>query len=279
MVSSIPGGEVLDNSFQQQASNELQFWLQILGDHSRFIHDSLAPGQTDWIDTAAAFIERFDKLLDRSKQTLNETELLSLVSLSKTESEAIRELKLAIIKEQLVGNIKISLTPPFINHMVNEVEEAIRILSYLEKGESPPLVHPLHHDLLWLLDAAGHAGAIDATMDRVEKQLKKKSRKFVKEWEAFYLKAIEMVGFLRTNVSRFPALEKFHNDVYLEMTIFKTFLNELEEMGLKKENLGVLTPLMADHMAREECYYLMKLAESAGTPDPNCNPAKERVQW
>ncbi|MCM3638110.1 DUF2935 domain-containing protein [Sporosarcina luteola] len=268
----------MDNSFQQQASNELQFWLQILGDHSRFIHDSLAPGQTDWIDTAAAFIERFDKLLDRSKQTLNETELLSLVSLSKTESEAIRELKLAIIKEQLVGNIKISLTPPFINHMVNEVEEAIRILSYLEKGESPPLVHPLHHDLLWLLDAAGHAGAIDATMDRVEKQLKKKSRKFVKEWEAFYLKAIEMVGFLRTNVSRFPALEKFHNDVYLEMTIFKTFLNELEEMGLKKENLGVLTPLMADHMAREECYYLMKLAESAGTPDPNCNPAKERVQ-
>ena len=138
------------------------FWLQILGDHSRFIHDSLAPGQTAYIDTASAFIDRFDKLLDRSKQSLEQTELLSLVSLSKTESEAIREFKLAILKEQLVGNIKISLPPSFVNHMVNEVEEAIRIFSYLEKGESPPLVHPLHHDLLWLLDAAGHAGAIDA---------------------------------------------------------------------------------------------------------------------
>ena len=126
------------NSFQQQASNELQFWLQILGDHSRFLHDSLAPGQTAYIDTAAAFIERFDKLLDRSKQNLNETELLSLVSLSNTESEAIREFKLAILKEQLIGNIKISLTPTFINHMVNEVEEAIRLFSYLEKGETPP---------------------------------------------------------------------------------------------------------------------------------------------
>lgn len=268
----------MDNSFQQQALNELHFWLQILGDHSRFIHDSLAPGQTVWIDTAAAFIDRFDKLLDRSKQTLNQTELLSLISLSKTESEAIRELKLAILKEQLVGNIKISLPPSFVNHMVNEVEEAIRILSYYEKGELPPAVHPLHHDLLWLLDAAGHAGAIDANMDRVEKQLIKKSRKFTKEWEAFYLKAVEMTGFLRANVVKFPALDKFHDDVFLEMTIFKTFLNELEEMGLKKETLGVLTPLMADHMAREECYYLMKLAESAGTPDPDCNPAKERVQ-
>ncbi|MCG7342605.1 DUF2935 domain-containing protein [Sporosarcina sp. ACRSL] len=265
-------------SFQQEASEELQFWLQILGDHSRFIHDSLAPGQTAFIDTAAAFRDRFDTLLDRSKQSLNQEEWLSLASLSKTESEAIREFKLAILKEQLVGNIKISLPPPFVNHMVNEVEEAIRILSFLEKGESPPLVHPLHHDLLWLLDAAGHAGAIDANMDRVEKQLKKKSRKFVKDWEAFYLKAIELAGFLRTNVTKFPALDKFHNDVYLEMTIFKTFLGELEEMGLNKENLGVFTPLMADHMAREECYYLMKLAESAGTPDPYCNPAKREYR-
>ncbi|MFS0691010.1 DUF2935 domain-containing protein [Sporosarcina sp. 179-K 8C2 HS] len=268
----------MDNSFQQQAMNEMQFWLQILGDHSRFIHDSLAPGQTEWIDTAAAFRDRFDKLLDRSKQSLDQDELLSLAGLSKTESEAIRELKLAILKEQLVGKIKISLPPPFVNHMVNEVEEAIRILSYLEKGESPPPVHPLHHDLLWLLDAAGHAGAIDANLDRVEKQLKKKSRKFVKDWEAFYLKAVELTGFLRTNVAKFPALDKFHDDVYLEMTIFKTFLGELEEMGLKKETLGTLTPLMADHMAREECYYLMKLAESAGTPDPDCNPANDRVQ-
>lgn len=268
----------MDHSFQQEALDELHFWLQILGDHGRFIHDALAPGQTAWIDTASAFIDRFDKLLDRSKQSLDQNELLSLVSLSKTESEAIREIKLAILKEQLVGNIKISLPPPFVNHMVNEVEEAIRVLAHLEKGETPPTVHPLHHDLLWLLDAAGHAGTIDANMDRVEKQLKKKSRKFLKDWEAFYLKAVELTGFLRTNAAKFPALDKFHNDVYLEMTIFKTFLNELEEMGLKKETLGVFTPLMADHMAREECYYLMKLAESAGTPDPDCNPAKERVQ-
>lgn len=268
----------MDSSFQREALDELHFWLQVLGDHGRFLHDSFAPDQSAWINVASTFIERFDKLLDRSKQTLDQAELLSLVSLSKMESEAIREFKLAIIKEQLVGNIKTSLTPTFINHMVNEVEEAIRLFSYLEKGESPPPVHPLHHDLLWLLDAAGHAGAIDANMDRVEKQLKKKSRTFMKDWEAFYLKAVEMTGFLRTNITKFPALEKFHNDVYLEMSIFKTFLNELEEMGLKKETLGALTPLMADHMAREECYYLMKLAETAGTPDPTCNPTKERVQ-
>ena len=83
------------------------------------------------------------------------------------------------------------------------------MFSYFEKWESAPAVHPLHNDLLWLLDAAGHAGAIDANLDRVEKNLKKKSRKFTKEWESFYLKAIEMAVFLRTHVLKFPSLKKF----------------------------------------------------------------------
>ncbi|WP_369802900.1 DUF2935 domain-containing protein [Sporosarcina sp. P20a] len=51
-----------------------------------------------------------------------------------------------------------------------------------------------------------------------------------------------------------------------------------EEMDLKKETLGTLTPLMADHMAREEIYYLMKLAESTDIPSPKGNPTKSRVE-
>ena len=264
---------------QDQALRELQFWMQILGDHSRFIHDSLAPSETSYVEQAAGFVQLFDSLLAESKEKDMATEtVIDVAKRAKDASEAIRLLKLEIMKQQLVGTIKIMLPPSFINHMVNEVEEAIRLLSYFEKGQNPPSVHPLHHDLLWLLDAAGHAGAINDNLDRVEKQLKRKGANFTKEWEDFYLKAVEMAGFLRTNVLTFSALTKFHNDVQLEMTIFKTFLRELEELGLTKERLGVLTPLMADHMAREECYYLMKLAETAGTAVPDCDPAQERVE-
>ena len=160
--------------------------------------------------------------------------------------------------------------------MVNEVEEAIRLFSYFEKGQKAPAVHPLHHDLLWLLDAAGHAGAIDSQLDPVEKDLKIKSREFTMQWESFYLKAVEMAGYLRTNVMKFPALKKFHNDIDLVMILFKTFLQELEEMGLEKEMLGTLQPLMADHMAREETYYLLKLSESADISPPKGDPTKPR---
>lgn len=238
---------------------ELHFWLQILRDHATFIHDSLAPSEKEKIEGASSFIKRFDQLLETSKKPLANQDIITLAQKSKVAGEKIRAFKLWIIKDHLVGEIKISLTPSFINHMVNEVEEAIRVLSYLEKGRDIPEVHPLHHDLLWLIDAAGHAGAIDADLDRVEKQLKEKGQQFMKDWEDFYLKAVELAGFLRANVEKFPALDKFHDDIELEMTIFKEFLRELEEMKLKKEALGTFTSLMADHMAREETYYLKQL--------------------
>jgi hypothetical protein len=62
------------------------------------------------------------------------------------------------------------------------------------------------------------------------------------------------------------------------MQLFKVFLNELEAMGLTKEVLGTLSPLMADHMAREETYYLLKLSETTDLPPPKDDPTKPRVK-
>jgi hypothetical protein len=268
----------LVKDFRQEALFELNFWLQVLGDHARFIHDSLAPSEKECIRQAKTFISMFDQLLALSRRQPAGDELMQLLHRANQAGTEIRELKLTLVREHLVGDVKITLPPTFISHMVNELEEALRVFSFFLKGEIPPTVHPLHHDLLWLLDAAGHAGAIDANLDQVEKKLKEKGREFTKDWEEFYLKAVEMAGYLRANVYSFPALSRFHKEIELEMEIFKSFLRELEEMRLNKETLGVLTPLMADHMAREECYYLMKLAETTEVKDPNCDPTKPRTQ-
>ncbi|PLS18447.1 hypothetical protein CVD28_07225 [Bacillus sp. M6-12] len=267
----------MKTDFRDEALFELRFWMQILGDHSRFIHDSLAPSEKRYIEKASQFIIKFDQLLAAAKTPAEDQNLISLLRLAQTEAEAIRDLKLSLIRDHLAGEVKISLTPSFLNHMVNEVEEALRLFSFYVTGQQAPGVHPLHHDLLWLLDAAGHAGAIANELDTVEKKLKRQAKQFAKDWEEFYLKSIELTGFLRTKLAEFPALAKFHHDVDLEMTIFRHFLRELEEMELKKEILGALTPLMADHMAREECYYLTKLAESAAIKHPACDPAKPRT--
>lgn len=62
------------------------------------------------------------------------------------------------------------------------------------------------------------------------------------------------------------------------MNLFMGFLNEIEELELSKEALGTFAPLMADHMMREECYYLTKLAETTDIEQPQCDPTKPRLE-
>lgn len=261
-------------SYEKAAKFEHGFWLQVLGDHARFIHDSLAPGEKEAIERANQFIQTFDQLLGR----VQGGDLIALSKKADEESKKLRAFKLHLIERHLVGKITIGLGSTFINHMVNELDEYLRILDFLKKGKVPPIIHELHHHLIWLLDGAGHAGAISDNMDRIEKKIKEKSDAFTKDFEAFYLKAVELTGFLRTNLSTFPALERFNQDTALEMKLFMNFLNEIEELELSKQALGTFAALMADHMMREECYYLTKLAESTKLPQPNCDPTKPRLK-
>ncbi|MRH43663.1 DUF2935 domain-containing protein [Aquibacillus halophilus] len=263
--------------FIQGASFEHQFWLQVLGDHSRFIRDSLYPKETKDIEKARDFVKSFDDLLEQSK-SITESNAISFTKQAESATDYIKQFKLSIIERQLKGKIGIHLGPTFLNHMVNELEEYQLVLNFLKQGELPPIFHELHHHLVWLIDASGHAGAINDQMDGVEKRLKKKSKEFTKHFNNFYLKAVELTGYLRANVDTFPALSRFNSDVEIELNLFRIFLHELEEMELSETVLGTFSGLMADHMAREECYYLMKLAESTHTNPPDCNPTKPRTK-
>ncbi|MFC2948723.1 DUF2935 domain-containing protein [Virgibacillus sediminis] len=261
----------------ESASFEHQFWLQVLGDHSRFIRDSLYPSEKKDIQIAEDFVYTFDLLLNRVK-SLQESNVIAFTKEADHAAEELKDFKLSLIRRHLIGEIGIHLSPSFINHMVNELEEYQLVISYLKQGEAPPVFHELHHHLIWMLDASGHAGAINDELDKVEDRLKQKSKAFADHFDAFYLKAVELTGFLRTNVHSFPALRRFNNDVEIELQLFRTFLGEIEEMELSKTVLSTFSVLMADHMAREECYYLRKLAESTDTSPPDCNPAKPRTQ-
>ncbi|MCT8138818.1 DUF2935 domain-containing protein [Anaerobacillus sp. CMMVII] len=266
-------------SYVEVSLFEHQFWLQVLGDHARFIRDALSPLETEEIEKAKTFITIFDQLLTQTTPTITNSKLTWLNKQAFEYANQIRQFKLNLIKQHLIGDISIDLPPTFINHMVNEVEEYLRILPYLIEGEKPPVSHPLHHHLVWLLDAAGHSDAITGSLDLVEKQLREKGENFTKRFENFYIKAVELAGYLRANIEQFPALARFNNQVELEIEVFKGFLNELLEMEMANVTLSTLSPLMADHMAREECYYITKLAESAKEVYlPECNPTKPRVE-
>ncbi|MBP1082995.1 hypothetical protein JOC74_003505 [Bacillus capparidis] len=135
----------MNDVFDMKARFEHRFWLQILGDHSRFIHESLSPVQKEEIETASTFIRVFDTLLDQAKTE----DPIQLSAKAEAEVFKFRELKLELLRKHLIGKIKIHLSPTFINHMVNELEEYLRILKHLKTGQVPPVYHELHFRCFW----------------------------------------------------------------------------------------------------------------------------------
>ncbi|OXM83881.1 DUF2935 domain-containing protein [Paenibacillus rigui] len=262
----------------QGAQFEHRFWLQILGDHSRFIWSTLSPKEDRAIQIAHQFIQSFDSLLELARKSLTDEELMSLNQQALSLTIQLRSFKLDLLKQMLTRNVSIGLTPTFINHMVNELEEYLRIVNELAAGRPVPHFDAIHHDLLWLSDASGHAASIASDLDMVEKRLMEKSQMFEVHFQQFYIKSIEMAGYMRTQLSDFPAFRKFHKDIDIEMKLFVAFLQEIEDLELSVEVLDRISPLIPDHMMREECYYLTKLAGLGMVPNPNCDPTKPRVE-
>lgn len=263
---------------EEEARFEHRFWLQILGDHARFIYNGLSSKEGKDVEMAEKFIGLFDKLLDLSRR-INQTQALNELNQQAYQATVdLRAFKLDLLDRVLSGKISIGLSPTFLNHMVNELEEYERILKELLEGKPVPHYHPLHHDLLWLPDAVFHSASIASDLDGVERRLIRRSKEFEQHFNEFYLKALELVGYLRTLKPTYPSIKKFHGDVDLEMSAFMAFLMEVEELDISAELLSRLNRLVPDHMYREECYYLQKLSQYGEVPVPDCDPAKPRVQ-
>lgn len=256
---------------------EHRFWLQVLGDHSRMLLNSLSPEETEDVKKARYFIKTFDTLLAKAREALSNEEIYDLNMVAYNSAQEIRNFKLDIIKRHIAGNIKINIVPTFVNHMVNEVEEYLFILcSVMQKGY--PVANPLHHHLLWLLDGSGHAYGIASDLDMVEKAYIEKSRAFAKNFDNLYLKAVEMQGYMRTGLLQFPSLDKLTEEAYSDMSAFKEYLQELFSLVKDKKILSAIMPLILDHMYREECYYLTKLSMVSQVKRPDCDPTKPREE-
>lgn len=257
---------------------ENRFWLQIMGDHARFIFFSLAPNEVEYLQRSQDFIVNYDQLLEQINNPLNTEELDIINRQAYQLTLQFRDFKLLLLSQTLSFKIKIHLTSSFINDMLNELEDYLTLLYSIQMNKEI-LFHPIHYHLLWLLDAIGHSATVTSNLDLIERDMINKSICYEAQFIDLYLKATMIHGYLRTQLNNFSALSQLNKEVENSIISFKDFLVELRDQRINGQILGTLFPLMADHMAREECYYLWKLSQSAGlTKRPDCDPTSPRVE-
>lgn len=259
---------------------ELLFWLQILGDHARFIQNSLHPNQTNLSMIAGNFIELFDRILDRAREFNDRNELFMKTCGTEILQTTLsfRDFKRELLADSLKNKPLTSLSPIFYNHMLNELEDFLRVLSDIESGRQNE-ENILGHHLLWVLDAAAHAGLITSDLDKVENSLIETSRKFQDIFDQDYIKVVELTGYFRsTPPAAAPLLASYNVAIAGQMKEFMVFLEEIKTALNLQRISGRLGPLMPDHMYREECYYLLKIARNdPNISMPDCDPGRPRT--
>lgn len=250
----------------QNASNtyDNSFWLQILGDQMRFILSALMPREPDLAEQAEHFITLFDTLYAQSTEYLPDIALERFLDTAYNVAQQSRTFCLAILRRQICGDACINMAPGFLNQMANEAEEYLRTLDLtIKKRQS--LMHPIHYHLLWLQNCSVSADTLNSCLDPSERELVHVCRRFMHKFDGLYLKAMDMMGFLRAGLAEFSALYRLNADVLSELAAFSEFLLGLEKKIQNKEILGTLSRLMANHIYRKTCYYAYKLSEASGT--------------
>lgn len=277
-----------------EALRENWFWSSIFRDHAGFIHDNLAPDQEQLTRWAQGFRTHFEQIHSEAAQAaqaagiigpagsyalagrpteqplagLEGNELFRLEQLSQRLSNSLlqqlnglKSFKEDLLQRKLDCKVKLGLPPTLLAHMLVEAEEAQRVMGRVRAlAPLPPALQALHHHLVWLPDASGHAAILHGQMDGVEQKLRIVTEDFREIFSGLHIKALELYSMLRIAPRMVGALRRLNQDSLAQIGLFRAFLTELREHLEGCEVLvGSLMPLMADHMLREELYYTEKI--------------------
>lgn len=257
---------------------ENRFWLQIMGDHCRFIANTLPPrddnqDQTQFNQTAKQLASTFDGLLSRARNGED------VSSAALTAVQQLRALKTMILSSLLQGLLVSGLPPTFYSHMLRELDFYFALLQgYLTNGQVS-LDHVLAYLDLWITDAEGHADSVLTGLDATEAMLRKRAWCMKKKFSKQRTKVAEFIDYLQAGNVDFPALRRLTGYAALALRLFSRLVAELRELIGSGAVLGSLEPLMMDHMLREECYTLTKLELFLpGAAIAGCDPTAARLE-
>lgn len=242
---------------------EVYFWSGILRDHAEFMLTALSVREQSFIRTAQYFKDTFivfgneaKKLMEKKEQM----EAMGLVCRIEPVLLSFINFKRLILRKLLECCIEINLPPTFINHMINEAMEFERNLCMLKSGiQANPAAENIHLHEIWLPDAAGHAATIAADLDPVETELIKEADTFKKAFDNLSMKARELGLMLERACLADGSLQRLNEEAAAKMKEFMCFLEKIYILRKQCKALGIIKPLMADHMMREEKYYMANL--------------------
>lgn len=242
---------------------KLFFWSGIMQDHAEFFLLSLSYKETDFIRSAQYFRDAFAGLRAEMQSLSASSTNIPVTALTNKIVPLLLQFinfKRLAVRKLLQCDIDLAFTPSFVNHMINEAMEFYRDNCSINAGisSSTTAENILLHKI-WLPDAAGHAAAVAADLDPTETMLIKEAKDFKKAFDSLFIKANELGQMLERACLDNGSLEWLNTEAENKISEFICYLDRVRELRSKCKAMGTLKPEMADHMIREENYYLKSI--------------------
>lgn len=200
-------------------SEEHRFWLGIMGEHVRFLTESLGTGEQHWREQAAGFaavfhslqnrLETLDSLPEPSTASAPGWVVFAKNAYSATAGYYKLEGKLQALR--LADEVQLELTPQFLNSTLTESQEYLRLLQYYVQGADPPVLPLWDLMELWLPDQLNHGELLEKRLKAKQEPLPLSTASLLQELQVItdrfrsYLIRNRLVqGFLRFTPPDFP---------------------------------------------------------------------------
>ncbi|WP_325176790.1 DUF2935 domain-containing protein [Paenibacillus alkalitolerans] len=247
------------------AWEEHRFWVEILGDHARFVRDALSPEEAGWVAAAQAYIGDFRRLRESlsglpPSAPASSAAMIRFAVESQGTAASYYRFEGGLQHLRIFNRVNLDLTPSFLNGTLNENQEYLRLLSFYVQGLNPaPL--PLSELLdLWLGDQLGHALLLSRILDPVEIPLIERAEAVIRELQSHLVKNQAIKGYLRFTPPNFPLQMNFGGQVARSVAVFYNLVLEVISLYKESEVLNKTTLRFLEHHIPETCYFMQKLA-------------------
>lgn len=241
------------------------FWLGILQDHAYFIRDHLSPTETEYVNTAEAYINWFgelNKMLENIPRTSGHSDENMMYFSQRVwpVAKGYFEFEGKLQSLRIDNKVNLNLSPTYLNGTLAENQEYLRILSHLVQGKDPvplPLVNLMD---LWLEDQLGHALLFEDLLDPIELAARRQTEAYIGMYQGFMVQNRILKGYLRFKDPGFARQREFANEVgktTLEMCRYiSTMVHKFKENKLLNDS----TLRFLEHHFPETCYFIKKLS-------------------
>lgn len=229
---------------------EVAFWRRILRDHAVFTRDNLGPSEREAVAEAE---ELRTELEGRPAEQPVEATVEAAGALIAFQSQLLARLTDC--------QLTIHLHATDLSHMIKEAEEFLRTVGVLPRPATP-FSRLLHLHGFWLEDAAFHSTFLAGVLDPNEYLWREQFMQFERILTQLFLKARhQMEVYERIGGQAFAAARGLTQESERVTGAHLRSLERLEGLTARCEAEIAAPPLLADHMLREERYYLAQVAE------------------